>query len=165
MCPPSNTCFLGPTWVHTPNGILICSAIFAHFGRVSLYFTWAAPFPLQIARSHGGSGPPCNTWLLELTRVQSPNGISIGSAVLAGPWSWQTDHTTLSVTIGRIYIRSTAMHSNNKNPFRFGSINPSLRQPRLNSSRRQWQQQIRRHIRQYQCQNVDQLPRVTLSLV
>jgi len=29
MCTPSNTCFLGPTGVHTPNGISIGSDVFA----------------------------------------------------------------------------------------------------------------------------------------
>jgi len=27
--PPSNTCFIGPIWVHNPNGISIGSAVFA----------------------------------------------------------------------------------------------------------------------------------------
>jgi len=52
--------------------------------RVSLYFAWDAPFHLKIAASHGGSGPPSNTWFPEPTRVLNPNGISIGSAVFAG---------------------------------------------------------------------------------
>jgi len=45
---------------------------------------WAALLPLKIALSHGGSGPPSNTWFLGSTRVRSPNGISIGRAVFAG---------------------------------------------------------------------------------
>ena len=64
----------------------------------------------------GGSGPPSNTWFPGPTRVLNPNGISIGSAVLAGLTSVTdrpTDHATQSVTINRIYIRSTAMRSNN----------------------------------------------------
>jgi len=44
---------------------------------------WGAPFPLKIAPSHGGSGPPSNTWFLGPTRVLNPNGISIGVAVFA----------------------------------------------------------------------------------
>ena len=39
---------------------------------------------LKIAPSHGGSGPPSNTWFLGPTRVPNPNGISIGAAVFAG---------------------------------------------------------------------------------
>jgi len=52
-------------------------------------------------------------------RVLNPNGISIGSAVFAGLTSMTrqtdrlTDHTTRSVTIGRIYMHSTAMWPNN----------------------------------------------------
>jgi len=30
MCNPRNTCFLGPTRVHNPNGTLISSATFTH---------------------------------------------------------------------------------------------------------------------------------------
>jgi len=50
----------------------------------------------------------------------SPNDSWIGEAVFAGLTSvtgrqthWPTDHTTRSVTIGRIYVRSTAMRRNN----------------------------------------------------
>jgi len=32
----------------------------------------------------GKSGPPSNTWFPGPTRVLNPNGMSIGSAVLAG---------------------------------------------------------------------------------
>jgi len=59
-----------------------------------------------------GSGPPSNTWFLGPTRVLNSNGISIGAVVLAGLTSVTdrpTDHATQSVTIGRIYVRSTAM--------------------------------------------------------
>jgi len=41
------------------------------------------PFPKN-ALSHGGYGPPSNTWFPEPTRVLNPNGLSIGSAVFAG---------------------------------------------------------------------------------
>jgi len=50
------------------------------------------------------------------THVLNPNGISIGSAVFAGFTSVTnrpTDHASPSVTIGRIYVRSTAMRSKN----------------------------------------------------
>jgi len=39
---------------------------------------WAAPSPLKIVRSHGGSGPQSNIWLPGPTRVLSQNSISIG---------------------------------------------------------------------------------------
>jgi len=60
----------------------------------------------------GRSGPQSNTCFFGPTRVQNPNGIMIGSAVFAGLTSVAdrpTDHATRSVTIGRIYVRSTAM--------------------------------------------------------
>jgi len=63
----------------------------------------------------GGSGPPSNTWFLAATQVPNPNSISIGAAVFAGLASVTdrlTDHATRSVTVGRIYVRSTAMQPN-----------------------------------------------------
>jgi len=45
---------------------------------------WDTPFPSKLLLSMGGSGTPSNTWFPGLTRVFNPNGISIGSAVLAG---------------------------------------------------------------------------------
>jgi len=87
--------------------------------RVSLYFTTGRPFPPQNCTFpwgdldphliHGSLGPP---------ESNNPNGISIGSAVFAGLTSVTdrpTDHATWSVTIGRIYVRSTAMRRNNNN--------------------------------------------------
>jgi len=64
----------------------------------------------------GGSGPPSTTWFPGPTRVLNPNGILIGAAIFAGLISVTdrpTDHATQSVTIGRIYVRSTAMQPNN----------------------------------------------------
>ena len=65
-----------------------------------------------------GSEPPSNTWSLGSSQVLNPNGISIGSAVFAGLTSVTdrpTDHATRSLTIDRIYVRSTTMRSNNNN--------------------------------------------------
>ena len=63
-----------------------------------------------------GSEPPSNTWSLGPSQVLNPNGISIGSAVFAGltsvtdrPTDRQTDQATRSVTLGRVYVRSTAI--------------------------------------------------------
>jgi len=54
---------------------------------------------------------------LDPTRVlNNPNGISIGAAVFAGLTNVTdrpTDHATRSVTIGCIYVRTTAMWPNN----------------------------------------------------
>ena len=65
-----------------------------------------------MAPSVNASGLPSNTSFLEPTQVLNPNGISIGSAVFAELTSVTdrpTDHATRSVTIGRIYVCSTAM--------------------------------------------------------
>jgi len=91
---------------------------------------WDAPFPLKIAPSHGRSGRPPNTWFPESTGVLNPNGISIGAAVFARLTSVTdrqtvqqtdrgtdrpTDHAARSVTIGRTYVRITAMRPKNEN--------------------------------------------------
>jgi len=54
--------------------------------------------PLRIVRSRS----PSNTWFLGLTQVHNPNGILIGSAVLAGLTTVtdrQTDHATMYVVL------------------------------------------------------------------
>ena len=97
---------------HNPNGIPIGSAVFAHTTVVSLYFTLGRPFSLKTAPSHGGSGPPSNTWFPGSTHVLNPNGSSIGAAVFAGLTSVTdrpTDYATRSVRIGRIAVPRTWM--------------------------------------------------------
>jgi len=82
-----------------------------------IFYNGTSLFPLKIDPSHGGSGPPSNMWFVGLTRVINPNGISIGAAVFAGLTSVTdrlTDHATRSVTIGRIYVCSTAMWPKNR---------------------------------------------------
>jgi len=57
--------------------------------------------------THGSLGP---------SEPTNPNGISIGSAIFAGLTSVtgrSRDHTIRSVTICRIYVRSSAMQPNN----------------------------------------------------
>jgi len=78
--------------------------------------------PLKIAPSHGESAPLSNTWFLGSTEVHNSNDISISSAIFAGltivtdrPTDGTTDHATPSVTIGRIYVHSTAMQPTNNN--------------------------------------------------
>jgi len=68
--------------------------------------------------SHGGFGPPSNTWFHGPAPVHTPNGISINSAIFAGlkivtdsPTYRQTDHATPSVTISRIYRMSQTILS------------------------------------------------------
>jgi len=73
--------------------------------------SWAGAFlssklPLRVWRS----GPHTNTSAIWLTQVHNQNGISISSAVFAGPTvvtNRKTDrphYTTLPVTIGRMYL-------------------------------------------------------------
>jgi len=103
--------------VHIPKDISIGSAVFAQLTANCPYtIQWAAPLPLIIAPSHRCSGPHL---IHGFFGHQSPqtNDISIGSEVFAGltiVTDRQTDHATRLVTIGRIYVRSTAMRPNNE---------------------------------------------------
>jgi len=93
---PHLTRVLGPIQAHNPNGISIGSAVFTRMTAECPYtLQWDAPFPLKIAPSHGGSGPPSNTWFPGPTRILSPNRISIGSAIFAGLTSVTDRQTTL----------------------------------------------------------------------
>jgi len=86
----------------------------AETGSVPILYNGTPPFPLKFPLTMGRSGTPSFAWLLGPTRVLNPNGISIGLAVFAGLVTLrQTDHTTRSVTIGRIYVSSTAMRPKN----------------------------------------------------
>jgi len=100
ICTPSFTWFLGPIQAHNPNGISIGSVIFA---ECHYTLQWAAPSPLKIAPSHGGSG--YNTWFLGPTWVLNPNSISISSAVFAGLTS-VTDRPRYSVGNNRLHLRT-----------------------------------------------------------
>jgi len=60
-------------------------------------------FPLKIAPSHGGSGPH---------RIGS-SVFAVLTSVTDRQTDRQTAHATQSVTIGRIYVHSTAMRPNN----------------------------------------------------
>jgi len=86
---------------------------------------WNAPFPLKIACSHGdldphlkhGSvGPPESLTQLASRSVQP---------FLQGSLVWQTDRQTNAnqlVTIGHIYVCSTAMQPNNTSSNNYNSI-------------------------------------------
>jgi len=66
--------------------------------------TWTAPsYSPGFANIHPS---PSNMCFLGPTRVHTANGISIGSAVLQGSRSWQTDHPTASC--GLITTRPTS---------------------------------------------------------
>jgi len=107
---------LGPPESSTQTASWLVKPFCTAHHRASLYFTMGRPFPLKIAFSYEGMLTPSNTWFLGPTRVFNPNGISIGSAVFARLTTvtdQPTDHTTRSLTIGRIYVRSTVMWPNN----------------------------------------------------
>jgi len=74
------------------------------------------PLPIGGSGLAHGTWTPSNTWFPGPTRVLNPNDISIDSAIFARLTSVTdrpTDHATRSVSIGRIYVRSTAMQPNN----------------------------------------------------
>jgi len=56
--------------------------IYRYFGtlRVTKHFQWKRTIP-KLAASHGRSRPPPNTWFIGPTRVNTPNGILIASAI------------------------------------------------------------------------------------
>jgi len=110
VCIPCNTWFHGPTRLSFPNCISIGTAVFAQLTAESLRTLQWADISPQIVPSRGVSVSPSNTWSLGPTRVNTPNGILISSAVFA----WLTIATP-GVTIGRIYVlrsRPTAMRPN-----------------------------------------------------
>ena len=129
QCAPlPNTCSLGTTRVRIRNGISIGSAVFAQLTAQSRYTSQQATrSPPQNCLFPRRPVLPSNTWLLGPTRVLNRNGMSIGSVVYAGLTTVrdrQTDRQTQQptdrprytwwVTIGRIYVRSTAMRPKNK---------------------------------------------------
>jgi len=101
---------------------------------VLIYYSGPPPFPQNCA-FHGWILTPSSTWFLGPTWIHNPNSISVGSAIFAGLTivtdrpDRQTDHTTPSVTIGRIYICSTVMRPNNdvRNRYGDGSTRAPLR--------------------------------------
>jgi len=68
--------------VHNPNGISICSTIFAQLTTECLRACSGTTFPIKLPIHTGDLDPHLNTRFLGPIRVQNPNGISIGSAVL-----------------------------------------------------------------------------------
>jgi len=59
----------------------------------------------KFAPSHGGSGPPSNTWFPGPTQVLNPNGSSISAAVCAGLTS-VTDRPRYTVGKNRPHLRA-----------------------------------------------------------
>jgi len=83
--PPSNTWFLGPIRVHSPNSKSVGSAVSVQFTAESAYtLQWGTgPFPPKLSLLMGGWGPPSFSWFLEADRAHNPNCITIGSAIFA----------------------------------------------------------------------------------
>jgi len=84
--------------------------------RVSLYFTMGHPFPPQNCHFPWGKWTPSNIWFLGPTKFSTQTAswsVQLFFAGLTSVTDRQTDHATRSVTIGRIYVSSTAMWPNN----------------------------------------------------
>ena len=95
---PSNTCLLGPTRVHIPNGILIGLSVFAQLTAVSPYtLQWAAPFPSQNCPfawgfwTHQIHGSFSSLQVFKSTTQTVPRLLQ---SFLQGSWLWQTDRQT-----------------------------------------------------------------------
>jgi len=107
-----------PTACPSPNGIWIGSAVFAQMTIIECPYAlqWDAPFPSKIAPSHGGSGPHLIHGSLGPTESSMQTASRSVQPFLQGSLVWQTDqqtdHATRSITIGHIYVRSTAMWLN-----------------------------------------------------
>jgi len=103
-----------PSWAHPSSNpkrhvILDWFSCFctAH-GRVIILYNGPSLSPLKIAPSHQGSEPPFNAWFLGTTRAKKPNGVSIGSAILAWLTSVKdrpTDRPCYSVCNNRPHLR------------------------------------------------------------
>ena len=112
--------FLGPPKSST-NGISIGSAVFAQLTAECPYtLQWASPSLLKTVPPYRRSEPPSNIWFLRPTWALNPSSISIDWAIFVGlatVTDWQTDQQTQLVTVGCVYIHSTAMRHNNNNSF------------------------------------------------
>ena len=139
VCTPCNTCFFEPVRVHNPNGISIGSAIFAHLTVECCRACLDVSFPLKIAPSHGAiqvamlyNGPPILPSKLPLPMGYLDPHLIHGSLSpqpkqhlnqfsrfcrVHGNYVRLTDHATGSVTIGCIYVHSTAMPPNTTSHF------------------------------------------------
>ena len=108
--PPANTWFVESTRAHNPKGISIGSAVYAQLTEKHPYTSQRADIsPIKIAASHG------KIWLQLIHDSNSPPEHKkqhldrFSRFCIAHNCDRQTDHTARSVTIGHIYICSTAM--------------------------------------------------------
>jgi len=109
--PPSNRRFLQPIWILKSNGISISLAVFAQLMAERPYTLQWAALPPQNCPFRGRYASHLTRFLGPIW-VNNPNSISIELADclrLTTVTDRQTDHTTWSVTVGRIYLSSTAM--------------------------------------------------------
>ena len=103
-----------------------------------------------------GYAPPSNTWFFGPTRVTTPNSIFIGSAVLQGSRTWQTDrqtdHATPCVAIGRYRKRQCDLIIiiiiiiNNNNIVTMFMVLSSWPDPLREFTRFFWRVQTQRHV-------------------
>ena len=108
MCTARHTRFFGPTRVHNQNSISIGSAVFVQFtaeSRLRLVFHLKLPLLVWVSEVQS------NTWILGRTQVLNPKRHHYCDRQTDRP----TDHATRSVTIGSIYVRSTAMRPKTNN--------------------------------------------------
>jgi len=126
QCAP-HTCFLGPTSLSISNDISIGSGVFAQLTADNpCTLQWAAISPLKFPVRVGNLDPPPNASLGTPEPITQTASRLVESFSRAHDLDRQTDrltdYATSSVTIGRIYVRSTAMRSNNKAAACFGSF-------------------------------------------
>jgi len=118
--PPRNSWFLEPDRAHNPNGISIGSAVLAQMTAEYTCFTMGRPYPPQNCPLPSGDLDPNlihGCWFPGPTRVLNPNGISIGSPIIAGLTSVTdipTDQATQSVTIDNIQVHSMRSNKDTK---------------------------------------------------
>jgi len=117
VCTPHNTCFLGPTPVFNPNGILIGSAVFAQL-KCPHTLQWAAIPPVKIASFHGRSGSHLIYGCLDPPDSSVQTASRLIHPFLQGSLVWHTDRPTDHATLcnnhrPHRHVRSTAMRPNN----------------------------------------------------
>ena len=109
---PHLTRCLAPITAHNPNGISIGIQPFLHRSPQSVLILYnGLPLPPQNCPVPRGIWTPSNTWFHPSPQPkQHLNQFS--SFCRAHYCDRLTDHAAWSVTVGRIYIRSTAMRPN-----------------------------------------------------
>ena len=119
QCAPHLTRFLGHTQVPIQNDISVGSVAFAQLTAQHPYtLQWAAHYSLKITVSHGGSGLPPNTRLLEPTKSSTQTAsLSVQTflqfAGLTTVTVKPTDRPSYSICNNRLHVHSTVMRPNN----------------------------------------------------